>query len=47
MKPHFNERNRIYELDGCEGNGKVCLVYKDLKAGMLVNFLVWFTLIET
>ena len=33
IKPHFDERNRIYELDSCNGSGKVCLVYKDLKAG--------------
>lgn len=33
LKPHFDDRNRVYELDSCGGNGKVCLVYKDLKAG--------------
>uniref|UniRef100_F6VUY6 Tubulin polyglutamylase complex subunit 2 n=1 Tax=Monodelphis domestica TaxID=13616 RepID=F6VUY6_MONDO len=27
-KPHFDSRNRIFELDSCSGNGKVCLVYK-------------------
>jgi len=43
VKPHFNERNRIYELDGCEGNGKVCLVYKDLKAGFTTSRPeIWF-----
>ncbi|XP_074064114.1 tubulin polyglutamylase complex subunit 2-like isoform X3 [Macrotis lagotis] len=27
-KPHFDSRNIIFELDSCNGNGKVCLVYK-------------------
>lgn len=41
--PHFDERNRIYELDGCSGNGKVCLVYKELKAGFTISKPeIWF-----
>ncbi|KPP66159.1 hypothetical protein Z043_115372, partial [Scleropages formosus] len=27
--PHFDSRSRIFELDPCSGNGKVCLVYKN------------------
>ncbi|KAK2501010.1 hypothetical protein MC885_012107 [Smutsia gigantea] len=27
-KPHFDSRSVIFELDPCNGNGKVCLVYK-------------------
>ncbi|KAG5834171.1 hypothetical protein ANANG_G00258620 [Anguilla anguilla] len=27
--PHFGERSRIFELDPCGGNGKVCLVYRN------------------
>ncbi|XP_065059602.1 tubulin polyglutamylase complex subunit 2-like [Rhopilema esculentum] len=43
IKPHFDERNRIYELDSCNGNGKVCLVYKDLKAGFTTSKPeIWF-----
>ncbi|XP_069819369.1 tubulin polyglutamylase complex subunit 2 isoform X2 [Dendropsophus ebraccatus] len=32
-KPHFDSRNAIFELDPCDGNGKVCLVYKKHKPG--------------
>ncbi|GAA6099850.1 tubulin polyglutamylase complex subunit 2 [Tachysurus ichikawai] len=28
-EPHFDSRSRIFELDPCGGNGRVCLVYKD------------------
>ncbi|XP_043832419.1 tubulin polyglutamylase complex subunit 2 isoform X2 [Dromiciops gliroides] len=34
-KPHFDSRNRIFELDSCSGNGKVCLVYKKDKPAMV------------
>ncbi|XP_007497962.2 tubulin polyglutamylase complex subunit 2-like isoform X2 [Monodelphis domestica] len=27
-KPHFDARSVIFELDSCNGNGKVCLVYR-------------------
>ncbi|KAJ0068859.1 hypothetical protein NL108_012128 [Boleophthalmus pectinirostris] len=27
--PHFDSRSRIFELDSCGGNGKVCLVYRN------------------
>ncbi|KAM9450703.1 tubulin polyglutamylase complex subunit 2 [Clarias gariepinus] len=27
--PHFDSRSRIFELDPCGANGRVCLVYKD------------------
>lgn len=32
-KPHFDSRSRIFELDPCAGNGKVCLVYKNCSEG--------------
>ncbi|XP_044148555.1 tubulin polyglutamylase complex subunit 2 [Bufo gargarizans] len=32
-KPHFDSRSVIFELDPCNGNGKVCLVYKKHKSG--------------
>ncbi|KAL4228178.1 Tubulin polyglutamylase complex subunit 2 [Mactra antiquata] len=32
-RPTFDSRCRIYELDPCDGNGKVCLVYKESKTG--------------
>ncbi|XP_041599575.1 tubulin polyglutamylase complex subunit 2 isoform X3 [Vulpes lagopus] len=32
-KPHFDSRSVIFELDPCNGNGKVCLVYKTGKPG--------------
>ncbi|XP_071097084.1 tubulin polyglutamylase complex subunit 2-like isoform X1 [Haliotis cracherodii] len=34
-KPTFTGRNRIYELDFCDGYSKVCLVYKEAKAALL------------
>ena len=34
IKPHFDNRCKVFELDPCDGFGKVCLVYKDIKAGM-------------
>ena len=33
MRPHFDSRSKVFELDPCGGFGKVCLVYNDLKAG--------------
>ena len=33
VKPHFDNRCKVFELDPCDGHGKVCLVYKDVKAG--------------
>lgn len=32
-KPHFDSRSLIFELDPCNGNGKVCLVYRHTKPG--------------
>lgn len=32
-KPHFDSRSLIFELDPCNGNGKVCLVYKHAEPG--------------
>lgn len=37
-EPHFDSRSRIFELDSCGGNGKVCLVYKNCTPGVLVVF---------
>ncbi|XP_032888125.1 tubulin polyglutamylase complex subunit 2 isoform X4 [Amblyraja radiata] len=34
-KPHFNSQCRIFELDSCDGNGKVCLVYKNTQSAMV------------
>ncbi|XP_016051458.1 PREDICTED: tubulin polyglutamylase complex subunit 2 isoform X2 [Miniopterus natalensis] len=34
-KPHFDSRSVIFELDPCNGNGKVCLVYKKGKPAMV------------
>ncbi|XP_053264995.1 tubulin polyglutamylase complex subunit 2-like [Podarcis raffonei] len=36
-KPHLDVRSLVFELDPCGGNGKVCLVYKDTKPGMLCD----------
>ncbi|XP_060072148.1 tubulin polyglutamylase complex subunit 2-like [Ylistrum balloti] len=33
-KPTFDNRCKIYELDPCDGYGKVCLVYRETKAGL-------------
>ncbi|XP_039615044.1 tubulin polyglutamylase complex subunit 2 [Polypterus senegalus] len=42
-KPHFDYRSRIFELDSCSGNGKVCLVYKKTQPGVLAKQCeVWF-----
>ncbi|XP_072429015.1 tubulin polyglutamylase complex subunit 2 isoform X5 [Chiloscyllium punctatum] len=34
-KPQFNSKYRIFELDCCNGNGKVCLVYKSVQSAMV------------
>lgn len=36
-KPTFDNRCKIYELDPCDGYGKVCLVYRESKAGMCTH----------
>ncbi|XP_067664466.1 tubulin polyglutamylase complex subunit 2-like isoform X2 [Haliotis asinina] len=42
-KPTFTGRNRIYELDSCDGYSKVCLVYKEAKAGVSEPTVeIWF-----
>lgn len=28
-KPHFGVKCKIFEIDSCQGNGRVCLVYLD------------------
>ncbi|KAK3753503.1 hypothetical protein QZH41_017993 [Actinostola sp. cb2023] len=43
MKPHFDGRSKVFELDSCNGCGKVCLVYKNIKAGVTTSKPeVWF-----
>jgi len=34
-RPKFDQRSRIFELDACDGYGKVCLVYHNTKQGEL------------
>ncbi|XP_041526090.1 tubulin polyglutamylase complex subunit 2-like [Microtus oregoni] len=41
-KPHFDSRSVIFELDSCNGNGKVCLVYKHGKPGLAHDTEIWF-----
>ncbi|XP_073926081.1 tubulin polyglutamylase complex subunit 2 isoform X4 [Castor canadensis] len=41
-KPHFDSRSVIFELDSCNGNGKVCLVYKSGKPGLAQDTEIWF-----
>nr|XP_061814644.1 tubulin polyglutamylase complex subunit 2-like [Nerophis lumbriciformis] len=41
--PHFDSRSRIFELDSCDGNGKVCLVYKNTTTGVVAQQSeIWF-----
>ncbi|XP_077458180.1 tubulin polyglutamylase complex subunit 2 [Stigmatopora argus] len=41
--PHFDSRSRIFELDSCGGNGKVCLVYKNTITGVVAQQSeIWF-----
>jgi len=30
--PHFDSRSKCFELDPCQGHGKICLVYPDAKS---------------
>ena len=32
-KPSFDSRCKIYELDPCDGYGRVCLVFRENKTG--------------
>ncbi|KAF1466238.1 Tubulin polyglutamylase complex subunit 2, partial [Pygoscelis adeliae] len=41
-KPHFDSRSLIFELDPCNGNGKVCLVYKHAKPVVSPDTEIWF-----
>uniref|UniRef100_A0A8C3LVB1 Tubulin polyglutamylase complex subunit 2 n=2 Tax=Phasianinae TaxID=9072 RepID=A0A8C3LVB1_CHRPC len=41
-KPHFDSRSLIFELDPCNGNGKVCLVYKHTKPVVSPDTEIWF-----
>lgn len=42
-KPSFDSRSRIFELDPCSGNGKVCLVYKGCTKDVVAQQCdVWF-----
>ncbi|XP_068449597.1 tubulin polyglutamylase complex subunit 2 isoform X2 [Clinocottus analis] len=41
--PHFDSRSRIFEMDSCGGNGKVCLVYKNCAPGVVAQRSdIWF-----
>lgn len=41
--PHFDARSRVFELDSCGGNGKVCLVYNNCTPGVVAQSgEVWF-----
>ncbi|XP_064620032.1 tubulin polyglutamylase complex subunit 2-like [Lineus longissimus] len=41
--PHFDSRSRIFELDPCDGHGKVCLVYNGTKTGIpATKASIWF-----
>lgn len=44
MKPHFDEKNKCFELDSCLGFAKVCLVYKDIASGIVVFFIIFAAL---
>lgn len=42
-KPSMDSRCKIYELDACDGYGRVCLVFKESKAGgSYPKIEVWF-----
>ncbi|XP_053304378.1 tubulin polyglutamylase complex subunit 2 [Spea bombifrons] len=41
-KPRFDSRNVLFELDPCDGNGKVCLVYKTCEGEVLPDPNIWF-----
>ncbi|XP_032943467.1 tubulin polyglutamylase complex subunit 2 isoform X1 [Rhinolophus ferrumequinum] len=41
-KPHFDSRSVLFELDPCNGNGKVCLVYKKGKPALAKDTEIWF-----
>ncbi|XP_066502363.1 tubulin polyglutamylase complex subunit 2 isoform X2 [Hoplias malabaricus] len=41
--PHFDSRSRIFELDRCAGNGRVCLVYSNCTpGGVSQQSEIWF-----
>ncbi|XP_031551944.1 tubulin polyglutamylase complex subunit 2-like [Actinia tenebrosa] len=43
VKPHFDNRCKVFEVDPCDGSGKVCLVYKHIRAGVTTSQPeVWF-----
>uniref|UniRef100_A0A8D0HEP5 Knr4/Smi1-like domain-containing protein n=1 Tax=Sphenodon punctatus TaxID=8508 RepID=A0A8D0HEP5_SPHPU len=41
-KPRFDSRSLIFELDPCNGNGKVCLVYRQTKPVVAPDTEIWF-----
>ncbi|XP_040589983.1 LOW QUALITY PROTEIN: tubulin polyglutamylase complex subunit 2-like [Mesocricetus auratus] len=41
-KPRLDCRSVIFELDSCNGNGKVCLLYKHGKPGLAHDTEIWF-----
>ncbi|XP_039266622.1 tubulin polyglutamylase complex subunit 2-like [Styela clava] len=43
IKPHFDGRSRIFELENCQGHGKVCLVYLNTSPGLPAHKPeIWF-----
>jgi tubulin polyglutamylase complex subunit 2 len=45
LLPHFDESSRNFELDNCNGYGKVCLVYRNSKPGIMCSDQsaeIWF-----
>ena len=43
-KPKFDSRSRLFELDACDGYGKIILAYKDTKPGWMHYSLFNFDL---
>ena len=39
VKPKFDHRSRIFELDACDGYSKVCLVYRGTKLGLMFHMM--------
>lgn len=39
-KPSFDSRCKIYEMDPCDGYGRVCLVFRENKTGTIMTNLV-------
>lgn len=45
-KPTFDNRCKVFELDPCDGYGRVCLVYKESRTGnSSLPIIMWDCLI--